>query len=160
MKKFLKTTLLIVIINATTYCIYLLLWALGVLNYYEFSNSNGSENLPVSIYFFIFPLLIVFIIILFAEKFDYKTFLIEIFVFGLISSIITCDIINVSDFGLFEILKYIQYNFIHTKSDLTVMLKIISPVLSSLFYLTIIVIASNIKKNRKISKYEKSSEHN
>lgn len=139
LKRLFKTTLIVLIINLSTYFMYLILRILGLLRYYEFEEEYAN-NLPVSIFFFTFSIIITSVIFIFInkEKISPVIFLAEMFILGIMSTFLSVDLLNINCSGLNEILQAIQYNILHNKAEIDIFFKSISPVLSTfIYYLTI-----------------------
>lgn len=143
LKKLFKTTIIVLIINLSTYCAYLIFRILGLIRYYEFTE-NYADNLPVSIFFFVFSIIITSVIFEFVKKHQISPilFLAEMFVFGILSTFLSVDLLNINCSGLNEILQAVQYNILHIKAETDIFFKLVSPILSTFIYYQIMNISN------------------
>lgn len=145
LKQVCKATLLVFAANILTYCSYLLLMISGIIKYYELAE-DYLENLPIYLFFFIFPIIVtVFINLYFkAEKVYLLTSIIEVFLLGILSMVFNIDLLNMNCSGIFAILQYIQYSFFKNTAGANILLKSVSPFLSAFFYYCSIVLGNKL----------------
>lgn len=147
MKEIIKSTVVSIVVNIATYSIYLVLMFFNIIHCYELTE-NYSGNLPIYIFFFAFPLVLMVLISLFIkfEKVHIITITIETFVLGIFSMIFSFELLNLNCSGVFVILQHIQYNIIQNNNEINVSLKIFSPILSAILYYCSIRFGNILKK--------------
>ena len=134
-KKIIKYTVIVLSVNIITYAVFMSLMLLDIVSYYELSEDYES-NLPIFILYFILPLFIILFVSLFVKEFKLFniTVLIEVFIFGVICMAFSFGIINLNCIGIFTILERVNYKIIHGNQSITVLIKVISPCISTFFY--------------------------
>lgn len=144
-KEIFKSIIAILTVNIITYCVYLILLLSGLIQYYELSEMY-TENLPVSIFYFAFSLIVILLISSSKKKSRLYNilFLAEMLILGILSMIFSFHLLNINCFGIYDVLQYFCYIILEIKIDITVLLKCISPVLSSAFYYLVLKVGDKI----------------